>query len=117
VSASVRAGSLRHRITFQRRITTVDSFGGQSVDWSDVATIWGGIEPANGREQVAAQAFQAAISHTITCRYQPWMGSPKQIAGMRVIWSGRVFDLHPAVDVDERHRLMRIPATEGMSNG
>lgn len=116
-AVSIHAGSLRHRITFQQRSTVIDAYGGQSETWTDVATVWGAIEPASGAEKVAAQALQVEISHTVMVRHQPWMTGPKQLAAYRVVWGSRVFDLHAAIDIDERHRLVNITASEGITNG
>ena len=117
MSTTIRAGQLRHRITVQERSQLQDEFGGQVTTWTNVAVLYAAVEPARAAEKMAAQALQVEISHTITVRYQPWMTGPKQIAGLRAVWGNRIFDFHGAIDVEERHRLVQIPATEGLTNG
>ena len=115
---SHRAGDLRRRITLQQRSTTPDSLGGQSITWTDLATVWADIQPMTGRELLAAQAVQSEITHTIVCRYRADLfADPKSTASMRAMYGARVFNLGPALDEDMRHRFVSIPASEGMNSG
>lgn len=45
------AGRLQHRLIFQLKTKTDDSFGSESVEtWTDSFTVWGCYEPANSKE-------------------------------------------------------------------
>jgi len=47
---ALRIGTLRKRLLLQSRSTAQDSSGGQSVTWTDVATVWGEIQPLTGHK-------------------------------------------------------------------
>ena len=113
----MQAGTLRKRITFQTRDATVDSYGQQATTWSDAFTAWASIEPLSGRELFAAQAVQSEVSHKITVRYRAELANPVAAAAMRVSYGGRIFNIHGALDINERRRLVELPASEGPTNG
>jgi len=47
----MRAGQLRHRVTIEQMTEAQDSYGGVTVTWSEVDTVWAAIEPITGREK------------------------------------------------------------------
>lgn len=54
----MKPGELRHRLTFQRKTESRDSFGAVHEDWVDDFTIWGAFEPIGSREYpVSAKRF------------------------------------------------------------
>ncbi len=113
----MRAGDLRHRVTFQSRSIAADSFGAQSAVWSDVATVSADISPLSGRELLAAQQINVEISHSITIRYQAQFAGPKAVAAMRIVYGDRIFNIHASIDPDERRRSLQITASEGLNDG
>ncbi len=106
----MRAGRLREIVTFQRRSTAQDGFGEQSKDYTDLATVWGAVEPLSGREFFAAQQVQSDVSVRVTCRYS------SAIAGVTEkdrIQHGAVFyDIRSVIDVDSRHRELQFMCTK-----
>jgi SPP1 family predicted phage head-tail adaptor len=106
------AGTLRKRITLQQQSPSVDSYGQQSLTWTDVATVWASIEPSVGRELMAAQAVSLEQPTTITIRWQPLFASPKAVAAMRVVYNGRIFNLHSVENEAERNVLLTLVASE-----
>ena len=50
---------------------TQDSFGGVVEAWSEVATVYGGIEPLNGREYFQAQTINESLSVRFRLRWRP----------------------------------------------
>jgi SPP1 family predicted phage head-tail adaptor len=115
----MRAGDLRHRVTFQQRATGDDARdGAQLTTWVDVlASVPVAISPLNGRELMAAKAVQSEVSHQIDLRYHPLLANPKEVAAMRIVFGTRVFNIHSATTIDERRREMRILAEEGLNDG
>jgi SPP1 family predicted phage head-tail adaptor len=113
----VRAGELRHRVTFQARSTITDTFGAQSTVWADVATVWADIATLSGRELFAAQSVNAEITHAVTIRYQPQFSGPKAVAAMRISYCGRLFNIHASLDKDERRKELTLSVSEGLNNG
>jgi SPP1 family predicted phage head-tail adaptor len=113
----MRAGDLRHRVTFQARSIATDTFGAQSTIWSDVATVWAEVSPLSGRELLAAQQINVEISHLITIRYQHQFAGPKAVAAMRITYSDRIFNIHSSIDPEERRKALVLTASEGLNNG
>jgi len=67
----MRAGYLRHRLTFQTRTKTQDAYGAEAVTpWTDTFTVWGSVEPFMGREYLDSRQRQAEVSHRVRIRYR-----------------------------------------------
>lgn len=113
----MRAGDLRHRVTFQAKTATEDSFGEQLPTWIDQFTVSAAIEPLSGRELFAAQSVQSEVTHQITVRYRSEFASPRAIAAMRIAYGNRLFDVHAVMNVDERNRMVIVMASEGLNDG
>lgn len=114
---ALSAGTLRKRITLQQQSTSVDTYGQQIATWTDVATVWASVEPSVGRELMAAQAVSLDQPTTITIRWQPAFASPKAVAAMRVVYNGRIFNIHSVENEDERNRMLTLLASEGLNDG
>lgn len=109
----LRAGDLRHRITIQSRTTSRGSKGDIPETWSDFApNVPAAIRPLSSRELIAAANVQSSTSHEITIRYMPGI-----TAAMRAIYNGRIFNLGPPINTEERNIELCIPATEGLNLG
>lgn len=111
------AGRLRKSVRFQTRDTSVDSFGQQVTSWTDAFSTRASIEPLSVRERFAAQAVQSEISHRIAVRYRAELANPTAVAAMRVVFGTRVFNIVGAINIDERHAIVEINATEGLNDG
>jgi SPP1 family predicted phage head-tail adaptor len=114
---ALRAGQLTRRLKIQSRSTNQDTFGGPSLVWIDVATVWAEIQPLTGRELESAQRMASEVSHQITVRYQANFADPKVVAGYRAIYKGRVFNIHASLNEDERNTVLTLLASEGMDDG
>lgn len=119
--SNLRAGALNRRITLQSRSTSQDASGGQLLTWTDVATVWANVDPLSGRELLAAQAVQSAVSHQITIRYQVQFADPLVMAKMRarLVKDGvtRYFNIHGSRDEGEMRQDIIMDAEEGLNNG
>ena len=84
----MRAGTLRHRVTLQRRELEKDDYGGVSPRgvWVDVATVWASLEAVSGREFFASRQEQFEVTHKVTIRYRDGV-----TADMRVVHGGKTF--------------------------
>lgn len=111
------AGILNRRIKIQRPSTIKDSLGAPSRSWIDVATVWAEIQPLSGREAIIASRISAEISHQITVRYQAIFDSPQQVAQMRVLYKSRIFNIHSALNEDEKRVQVILLASEGLDDG
>lgn len=113
----MRAGDLRKRLTFQVKSTGQDALGQVVNTWTTAFTCWGEIQPLNGRELLAAQAVQSAVTHTVTVRYRSELATPKQVAAMRILYGSRVFDIRASMNESERNRMVTLSVEEGLNNG
>lgn len=66
----IRAGDMRHRVTYQEKPTTptLDAYGQDDVAWADVFTCWGRVRALAGRELEVARQRRADASHSIDLR-------------------------------------------------
>ena len=109
---SIAAGELRHRLVIQARSTAQDSLGGQVATWTDLITVRGAIKPLTGRELELAQAIATETSHQVSLRYRPGV-----TAAQRLLYAGRIFNIHAVIDVEERHMKLELLVSEGLNDG
>ncbi len=91
----------RSRVVIQARTDTVDSYGGASVAWSTLATVWAIIEPASGREFLQSNQLQSRTSHKITIRYQSSLKNTASAAKNRISFDDRLFSVKYIKNLDE----------------
>lgn len=108
----MQSGLLRKRITLQQRSSEQDSYGQPLTTWSDVATVWASVEPLSGRELMAAEAVQSEVTHQVVMRYRPGV-----TAKLRVAYGSKIFDIQNVLDENERHRMLTLLCTEGLTDG
>ena len=113
----VRSGQLNRRITLQRQSTAQDSYGGPVRTWTDLGTFWAEIQPLSGRELESAQRMASEISHQIVVRYQAIFADTRQVAGYRALYRSRSFNIHAALNDEERNVLVTLLASEGLDDG
>ncbi len=111
------AGMLTRRIKIQRPSTIKDSVGAPCRSWLDVATVWADIQPLSGKEAVIANRISAELSHQIIVRYQSLFDNPQQVAQMRVLYKARIFNIHSALNEDEKRTQIILLASEGLDDG
>lgn len=108
----ISPAALRHRLKLQSRSSTQDTSGQEILTWTDVLTCWAAIEPAAGREQLAAEAQVSTVSHVVTIRYRAGI-----TARMRAVYASRVFEIVSVIDVDEMHFWLQLDCVEGLTRG
>jgi SPP1 family predicted phage head-tail adaptor len=111
------AGQLNHRIRIQQPTTVKDSLGAPTQVWTDVATVWADIQPLSGREARIADRVSAELTHQITVRHCPDLDDPQAVSRMRVLFRGRTFSIHAALNDDEANVSVILLASEGIRDG
>jgi len=109
----VRAGRLRHRVQLQghtNREDARDSYGGVTVTWNTLATVWAAVEPAGGREQYRTQAERAELTHLVVVRYRPDLTPVDRV----VLGGGRALDVEAVVNPGERNRELHLLCRENV---
>lgn len=99
------AGELRHRITLQQKTVARDAMGGEIETWNDIATVWASKAHQTSREFFAAQKINAEITVLFIIRYRRNVDTK-----MRVIFSGKTYDILGADDLDGRRRELWLMA-------
>lgn len=105
----MRMGKLRRRLKIQYKSVTRDSFGQEVVSWVDLATVWGSVQGAGGREFQSAGGEQAEESWKIRIRYRSDLDRD-----MRIIETStnQTFRIEAISDPDGRRREMVISCNE-----
>ena len=109
----MRAGNLRHRITFQQLTVANDTYGHSNETWTNQINTRAAIWPLRGVEQIEALKLDNEVTHKIRVRYHKDI-HPK----MRIKFedkrkdSTRYFDIQSLLNFDERNKYYDILATE-----
>lgn len=112
----MRAGDLRHRITFQALGPAQDPVTGEEIEgW---ATVWekvpASVEPLSARDLIAAQAGQSEASGRMVIRYRPGV-----LPTMRILHRGDVYNIQgpPLPDPDSGLEYLTILVAKGVNDG
>ena len=109
----MRAGSLDQRITIESRTDTIDAVGQSNPTWGTFeANVPAGFDPVRGREFFNAQALTVVEAAMFRIRYLPGL-----IAGHRVQYDGKVWDIASVEQVFGRDREMHVFAATGLTEG
>jgi len=103
----MRAGSLRHKITFQQLTVANDTWGHSAETWTDQVTTYAALWTLRGTERMESLKLDNEITHKIRVRYKRDL-HPK----MRIKYGERYFNILSMVDPDERHIYYEIMADE-----
>ena len=106
----MEAGRLRHRVTFQAKVPTRDTHGGEVPNWADQFTVWGRVEfleLLSMKEFFAARQIHARADARITVRYRTGIDSD-----MRVTWDGHTFEIVAPPIQDATKRELAIICQE-----
>ena len=104
----MRSGRLRHRVTIQTPVETRSATSGQYVKtFSELATVWAGVEPLSGRELQQVGAEQVEYDVRIVCRYTP--GVTNQC---RVVFGSRTFEVLSVINRNERGAELELRCSE-----
>jgi SPP1 family predicted phage head-tail adaptor len=105
----VRAGNLRHRVTFQTRSDTSDGAGGVTSTWGSPQTVWAEVLPLSGSEQLRAMQLEEQVTHRVITR----SGAASISNSMRMTFDSRTFNVLASYEVDHRNRRVETLVREG----
>ena len=103
----MRAGQLRHKISFQQLTVANDTWGHSNETWTDMVTTYAAIWPIRGIEKLEALKLDNEVTHKIRVRYNSSL-TPK----MRIRFGTRYFNISSIINVDERDIYQEVIATE-----
>lgn len=108
----MRIGPMRHRITIQEKSTAQNSFGEESIEYSDIAlhaNVWANVRPASGSERYAAGADQnqSDMMHRVEIRYRSDLS-----VEMQVVWEARNLEIHTLADPSGKRQSLVLICRE-----
>ena len=114
----IKIGSLKHRITIQRRNVTRDVYGGERpVTWTDSATVWANVKPLRGQrgdEFFASNEEKSRGQRLITIRYRNDV-TPEYRLKYTTRNKIRYFNILDLNDVDEEGRFIEMLCEEDLT--
>lgn len=105
----MRAGELRHQITFQEKTSTRQSFGDFADTWDDYVTVWAAIEWKSGRRYLEAAQLNAEIEGIVRIRYRSDIEPT-----MRITFGNRIIEIISIANTYERNRELVISCKEAL---
>ena len=94
-------GTLRSELALEACSTVADGLGGHAEDWTEIATIFGRIEPVSAQSIFGADQTLETVTHRVTMRRRDGVAS-----GMRFRKQGRIFAILTVHDPDETGRYL-----------
>lgn len=108
---ALAAGRLRHKVQIQYPATTQNpNTGEMEVVWTNLVSVWASVEPASGREFIAAGAEQSEVKGKIIMRKRDDVN-----ATMRIVYRGLVYQILGVLnDPLSGLEYMTLPVSEGV---
>lgn len=97
----IDAGQFKTLLSLQENRPVFDDAGGYQEQWSEIASLWGRVEPQKNGAQSFAQQVLPHVTHLITIRYRGDIAT-----AMRLVRAGRVFTVLGLYDPDESQRYL-----------
>lgn len=111
--SNVAAGRLRHRIRIDEQVTLKNSFGEQTTEWEEVATVWAAIEPLSARESMLAEQTQSKVSARIIIRARNDIR-----ASMRAVHGSTIYNIEGVIrDPDSGQEWITLTCSTGVNEG
>jgi SPP1 family predicted phage head-tail adaptor len=105
----MRAGTMRKRLTFQKKVQTRDGFNEAVISYVDHVRVWGNVTPNAGRKVYEALQANSEISGEIRIRYRSDI-----VPTMRIKLGSRYLEIISIVNVQERNRELLVYYKEGL---
>jgi len=117
---TLKAGSLRHRVTVERYTYEADSAGDPIQnpetgelrrEWTVLATVWANIAPLSAREFIQSGMNVSDVSARITLRWQSTF-----LPTDRIVHNGTVYQIKGILpDLDSGREYVTLPCATGAS--
>lgn len=103
----MRAGQLRHRVTFQEKNVTLNSYNEEVITWDDVDTVWAQVEDLSGREFLESKRVAAEVTTRIRIRHRSDI-----VPEMRATWGAVIYDIQAVIDPTGHQRELEVMCTK-----
>ena len=105
-------GDLRHRITFQSLVITINENGFETEGWQEYKTVWSLVSNLSGKEYFAAAAVQAEKTVKFTVRFI------KNITeSMTINFEDKQYNITSIDNIKYANKFIEIKAMEVDSSG
>lgn len=99
---------LRRRIRIERKVSTPDLIGGESVSYTLVAVVAAEVRQKSGRESLVSQEIQPVVSQEFLMRYRTDV-----LFTDRIVWKGQNYDIVDIAEVGRNVGLRIIAKRPG----
>lgn len=103
----VNAGDMRHRVSIQQRVTLKDGAGETLEQWNEVMQRYAALTRTPGTEVWASAQRNARVPTIFELRYEDTV-----VPGMRLIFSGKTYNIKSAIDPTGRKEKLVITTEE-----
>ncbi|SHH59286.1 phage head closure protein [Clostridium grantii] len=105
-------GDLKHRITFQKFITSVNDNGFEIESWEEFKTVWASVKNLYGKEYFQAAAVQRERTVKFLIRAVPDIDET-----MRIYFQGKQYNITSIDNIRYENRFIEIKAMEVDGDG
>ncbi len=109
----MRAGNLRDRVTFERRVCVPDGAGGDICTWEPVFKTVGELQMSKGKEVVRAGQIEASATGILSIRYSHAAADLRE-SDMAVI-DGEIYNIRSIHDPERRKRRLELLLERGVA--
>lgn len=100
-------GRLRNELALEACLPVADIIGGYQETWTEIATVFGMIEPVSATSVFGAGQPLETVTHRITIRHRSGVES-----GMRLRRQDRIFEIVTVHDPDDSGRYLMCRVRE-----
>lgn len=100
-------GQLTSELALEAMQPLPDGMGGYAETWSEIAMVWGRIEPVSSTQKDFGARPQPEVTHRILMRFREDISTDKRLRK-----AGRIFALRSVHDPDESGRYLICLARE-----
>jgi SPP1 family predicted phage head-tail adaptor len=104
----MHVGKLDKLVQLQKRTLDQDPSGQPKNTYETVALMYACVEPVVGSAYLAAQQLNVETTHDITIAYRRFVFP----GDMRILWSGRYFEILASLDPKEQRKWLYLKCKE-----
>lgn len=101
----MKIGSLKHRITFQRLVTTINENGFEVEVWEGYKTVWASVANLSGREYYETAAIQTEKTVKLVIRHIEDIDT-----AMRIIFNNKQYNIIYIDNINYESRYVELRA-------
>jgi SPP1 family predicted phage head-tail adaptor len=99
------ASELREQVRVERPVTVDDGYGGKTISWNELATVFAEVKPLSGivnaRERLVGDQREASAGYRVIIRLRTDV-----TAAMRIIWKTHILLIHSLHERDATLSLL-----------